>query len=105
MTRKSRLSFIEYCLKYWQPIAGMTTLLIGGIVFLATLAPRVSAIEQDLDDLKGWAKEIQGYTRAMQQSVPSRQLEWQDPETKVWWCCDPQRGSCEDDDRGWTRCE
>ena len=45
--RPNRLEFI---LKYWQAIVGMSALAIGGIVFLATLQPRVLAMEKRIEE-------------------------------------------------------
>lgn len=51
-------------LKDWKWLIGGA---IAAIVVWGNLPQRVAAVEQNVEDLKGWAKEIQGYTRAQQE--------------------------------------
>ena len=60
---------------YWPLIL----FVVAAIAFLYTLPGRLASAEKqiekvndDVDDLKGWAREVQGYTRAMQQQAPNQ---------------------------------
>lgn len=96
--------WIEFGLKYWKPILGIGAVLVSVIVFLATLNPRlqanekqIKAVDEEVDDLKGWAREVQGYTRAMQQQQlmpnqmqrPSPPSVWREQTSDgAWYCTD-----------------
>lgn len=79
-------------IKAWWPVL---TILCGLIV-----------LEDQIDDLKGWAKEINGYTRAIQEQRPQPQLpiqSWRNQDGSLW-CCDPNRDDCQRND-AWVRCD
>jgi len=92
-------------------------ILVGAIVVWGNLPQRVTSAEQDIDDLKGWAKEMQGYTRAIQQTqqvLPTRPTkpmktlelpeiisEWEDG---VEWCCNYTKYKCESN-YSWYICD
>ena len=95
-------------LKDWWWLVVIAFTVIG---FCAMLPARLNAVEKEVDDLKGWAKELQGYTRAMQQNAPQRKDEpirlpaqpWRDYTKEgeeyctdgydAWW--PDQQGQCE----------
>ena len=107
-------------LKEWWWLYGVLATLVGGIVLWGSLPGRVAKAEQQIDDLKGWAKELQGYTRAQQeynqqqqqQQMPNAPVslespaglrEWEDTD-QTWWCCPWQdRQQCYDQ-VAWRRC-
>ena len=94
-------------------VAGLTAL--GGAVVVASkyinlpsaqaeTQKQVEKVQGDVADLKGWAREIQGYTRAtqqMQQQVPNQRApsslrECEEGDIKCW-CCDlSDRQACFD---------
>ena len=51
-------------LKDWWWVVG---LIVGAIVVWGNLPQRVAKAEEAIQDLKGWAQEVQGYTRAVQE--------------------------------------
>lgn len=53
--------------KDWWPLYGIGSTIIGVLVLWASIPGRVAKAEEAVEDLKGWAREVQGYTRAMQQ--------------------------------------
>ena len=105
---------LELVRQYWPLIL----FVLAATAFLYNLPGRIASAEKkietvgtDVDDLKGWARELQGYTRAQQemnqhapnQQAPARTVtpqEWQAKDGS-WWCC-PQ--FC-DADENWSRCE
>lgn len=105
---------LELIRAYWPLIL----FVVAAIAFLYTLPGRLASAEKhiekvgdDVDDLKGWAREIQGYTKAMnQQHAPNQSVhpsrtvtpqEWQDPKDGSWWCCSQ---FCEANEN-WRQCE
>ncbi len=96
-------------LKEWWWLYGVASALCGAIVLWGGLPSRVAKAEEQIDDLRGWAKEIQGYTRAMNQQVPNQarppqvpirrnwdelqQRYWCDDGSQQWWA--NQDGTCE----------
>ena len=87
-------------------VAGLSALGMA-ILFTASflqLPNRVQAAERNIDDLKGWAREIQGYTRAMQEQQGLTELLRQTDRWGAAWCCDPRQVDCRDR-RVWMRCD
>ena len=96
------LTSLRDSLKAWWPLFGIAAAVCSVIVLWGRLPARVAKAEDQIDDLKGWAKELQGYTRAMQQQQSRPQVqEWQDAEGR-WWCCSSD-DDCERND-AWSRC-
>lgn len=69
--RKKLPAWIEFSLTYWKPLGAIGALLLSGVVFLATLQPRVTAMEkrnqeqdQDIIDLKGISQQLDGYIKS-----------------------------------------
>lgn len=84
-------------LKDWWWLIG---LVVSGIILWGNLPQRMAKAEQQIDDLKGWAKEVQGYTRATHELQQQQQMHRQPAPTTsvlrgleqqdsagVWWCC------------------
>ena len=107
-------SFFHH-LKDWWWLYGVGTALCSFIVLWGNIPPRLAKAEEKIEDLKGWAKEIQGYTRAQQemnqhqqapnQAAPQQRspiLEWQDPDTQAWWWCNSAAEDC-DLNESWSR--
>ena len=76
-------------LKDWWWLYGAASALCGMIVLwggipgrIASAEKKIEQVDGDVDDLKGWAREIQGYTRAQQQQqqVPNQMI----PAPEVW---------------------
>ena len=74
---------LELIRSYWPLIL----FIVAATAFLYTLPGRLASAEKqiekvnnDVDDLKGWAREVQGYTRAMQQHVPNQMSRPQAPQ-------------------------
>lgn len=61
-------TMIDNLLRYW-PIYGIGATLCGTLVLWASVPGRLARAEEQIDDLKGWARELQGYTRANQQML------------------------------------
>ena len=122
MSSKKPFAWVSLLKDYWW-LAGVIIALGSTISLWAAMPKRLEKVEvknekQDADivDLKGVAKSIEGYTKAMQQmqQAPSRPRA---PETLRehedgvgYWCCDhATREACwEPDTNGrnsWTRCE
>ena len=86
------LTQVRDAIKAWWPVA----CIIGGLIVLWGNVPiRLAKAEEQIDDLKGWAKELQGYTRRMQeqqqlpQQAAPRVWQAQDREGN-WYCADDQ---------------
>ena len=118
---------MDKLLKLWPILLAV----VGGIVLWGNLPKQVAKLEagqaqqgEELDDLKGWAREIQGYTRAQQelnQAVQHPQAprgrtfnDRRHPEeTRPWvevdeellpWCCwEATEADC-DDRESWEIC-
>ena len=111
---------------WWWAIA----LVCGGIVLWGGIPPRLAKAEQQIDDLKGWAREVQGYAKAQheqnrqqQQLQQTQQSQMQQqyqapPNARVrniweeqnpdgsWWCCDAETSDCNDPySPPWYRCD
>ena len=74
---------LELIRSYWPLIL----FIVAATAFLYTLPGRLASAEKqiekvnnDVDDLKGWAREVQGYTRAMQQQSPNQLYRPQAPQ-------------------------
>ena len=111
-------------------VGGLTAL--GGAIMVASkyinlptaqaeTQKKVEQVEGDVNDLKGWAREIQGFTRATQQMqqqqmmpsqaapmyqqqaspVPPPVRYWQAPDGQ-WWCLNA--GEDPDKSENWWRC-
>lgn len=127
MTKKAAPPWWQIPTLIGAGIAGLTALGTVAVNYasFAALPERTTKVEEhnevqdeELDDLKGWAKQIQGYTQAMQQQqmmpnqaapVPEpwefikEEGEWQifkDPDG-ILQCCDgtqcvpkPKKGKC-----------
>lgn len=117
-------------LQDWWWLYGVGSTLCGVVVLWGGLPGRVAKAEQHLektqeevDDLKGWAREIQGYTRAMNQqavaphtlppvaSVPlpptvplATDLLREVDRRGIAWCCNNHDQHCADG-HVWYRCE
>ena len=121
MTRQT-LSLLQRIKDLW-PLYGIAATICGLILLWGNLPKRVDKVEagqakqeEELDDLKGWARELQGYTRAQQQMNQQQQLPslsnppapvppqaydwWQDPTTGEWWWCDLST-DCDQDANWW----
>lgn len=120
------LSWITRLQSYWWLAVVVGGGLLGSIVLWGGLPKRVEKVEagqakqaDEISDLKGWAREIQGYTRAQQQmnqraipAAPSRALQEElatppitefDAVEGVWWCCKTTTEACWRQ-RTWYRC-
>jgi hypothetical protein len=83
----------------------LLAIVLGAAVTWWTIPQRMAKAEQAIDDLKGWAREVQGYTRALQEQqrmVREPIREWSDAQ-QVWWCCDTERVICWQQ-QTWYRC-
>ena len=70
---KKPVSLLHRIKDLW-PLYGIGATLCGAILLWGNLPKRLEHVEADqtkqgeeLDDLKGWARELQGYTRAQEQ--------------------------------------
>ena len=98
---------------------------MGAIVLWGNLPNRVQKVEagqaaqeEDLNDLKGWAREIQGYTKAqqeLQQQIYQRQDTANAPQRPTWrfqeqdddgttWCCDERTTEACWEQTRWVPC-
>ena len=89
---KSKPPWWELFLKYWQPLFAMGGLLIGGIVFLATLNPRVIAAEKKNELQDSAIIELKKSNEVWQEIY---QQQKQRPQPAVW---------IEEDERGRLVC-
>lgn len=91
---------------YWQVV--LILIAVGSAIGMAVNLPkRVEAVEQEVDDLKGWAREVQGYTRAMQQQQQTAHrlpLDYWTDEDGTCYQCDPNVSDCANSWDGWWRC-
>ena len=94
--KKKPFSWVEFLLKYWSGILGISGVLVAVIVFLATLSPRLSAAEkknteQDsvLNRLGTIAEQNQQlldrWDGIYQQQQSQGLREW---DGDAFWCCD-----------------
>ena|SRR3990167_711667 len=115
MTKKSSIMnlWIERAQKYWWVIG----VVVGFILVwgnlpnqMARAEKKIEKVDAEVDDLKGWAKEVTGYTRAMQQmqqqqmqqqsmnqpapTRPASTLEWWQDHQGTWWYCDHAVSDC-----------
>ena len=121
MTKKPTIPWwIDFGLKNWKPLVGLGAMLIGAIVFLATLNPRLSASEKKITELEkaaisnaaATALTSQLLSQLVQQQAPPPVLPWtfikqegdwqvfRDPDGLLQCCngtvCDPKplKGPC-----------
>lgn len=71
--RKRTPTLMDNLLRYW-PIYGIGVTLCGAIVLWGGIPGRLAKAEEQIDDLKGWAKQTQGYTAALQQMIVQQQV-------------------------------
>lgn len=75
---KRKPTLVDNLLRYW-PIYGIGVTLCGTLVLWASIPGRLAKAEDQIDDLKGWARELQGYTRANQQMMQQQNTDIQNP--------------------------
>ena len=109
--RRTVMAWLTALPNLWK-IGGTVVAIAVVIGLYAGMPSRMAKAEEQIDDLKGWAREVQGYTRAMQeqQQAPPQpwdfirqEGDWQvfrDPDGQLQ-CCDgtqciphPPKGRC-----------
>lgn len=114
MARRKRV-FFAY-LKEWWWLYAVWVAVCSGVALWWNIPTRVAHAEEELGDLKDWAKELQGYTRAQQefnqaqqQLRPNQAAPRPLPPIEVWydnegrrWECDPGRFDCAKNEN-WVR--
>lgn len=108
------MKFIEMIQKYWWLLVVCGGSLLGFLVVWSSIPTRLSSAEEQIDDLKGWARELQGYTRAQEelnQQAPAqgRLMATKDPEIYLFddgqtlWCTDGRTSWVWQDKKGCRR--
>ena len=102
--------WVEFLLKYWSGVLGLSGVVIALVVFLATLPPRLSAseqknvaqdatltklgviAEQNQQLLDRWDRlyQQQTATQPAMRNLPIVQRKWDD-EARRWYCDDGQQ--------------
>lgn len=95
----------------WWPVG---VLVVGVIALWGSLPQRVAKAEEQIDDLKAWTKEMQGYTRAVEEQrqqypmePPAPEAQWlydKDKQGRCWECWGFGYQDCDVNQR-WERCQ
>lgn len=75
MGKRTKPHVIQH-LKDWWWLYGVGVTLCSAIVLWGGIPGRLAKAEEQIDDLKGWARELQGYTRANQQRMQQQTDAW-----------------------------
>ena len=107
MATRKRPTLVAH-LKDWWWAYGVGSTLCGVIILWGGMPTRMAKAEQKneqqdvaLDDLKGWAREIQGYTKAQQQANLMQQQAPAPPPIRLLWDEQAHRAYCDDGTTQW----